>query len=299
MKPAPGPDIQDSGERSRIMEDIKEALPGMSPMNRKIALYMLEDAQNVGFASIHALSRAIGVSEASVVRFTRTLGYSGYFDFKKEVQRALKQQSNPYGDFSGSELTQIDAARRFQRVVRYESENIRKTFHDLDLRTINTMIDGLRQAENIFICGFGSARHVVELFGFLMTSNAGKRVISVTGSVTDYIHKLSLFTPKDVAIIVTLPLYCREDHHIAKFLKERGGQVYLFTDSPRCPIYPIVDQAVLCANKSFHYTNSYSGLIASFKVLMDMWLLSDKDAFTRRMKSQTDSELECYNKEKI
>lgn len=299
MKPAPGPDIQDSGERSRIMEHIKEALPDMSAMNRKIALYMLEDAQNVGFASIHVLSRAIGVSEASIVRFTKTLGYSGYFDFKKEVQRALKQQSNPYGDFSGTELTQIDDARRFQRVVRYESENIRKTFHDLDLKTINTMIDGLRQAENIFICGFGSARHVVELFGFLMTSNAGKRVISVTGSVTDYIHKLSLFTTRDVAIIVTLPLYCREDHHIATFLKERGGQVYLFTDSPRCPIYPIVDQAVLCANKSFHYTNSYSGLIASFKVLMDMWLLSDKDVFTRRMKSQTDSELECYNKENI
>ena len=278
-----------------ILENIKEALPGMSAMNKKIALYMLEDAQNVGFASIHVLSRAIGVSEASIVRFTKTLGYKGFFDFKKELQRALKQQSNPFGDLSGAELAQLDDSKKFQRVVRYESENIRKTFHDLDMRTVNAMIDGLRQAEHIYICGFGSAKHVAELFGFLMTSNAGKRVIPVTGSITDYIHKLSLFTAQDVAIIVTVPLYCREDSHITRFLKERGGRVYLFTDSPRCPIYPIVDQAILCANKSFHYTNSYSGLIASFKILMDMWLLSDKDVFTRRMKSRTDIELECYN----
>jgi DNA-binding MurR/RpiR family transcriptional regulator len=160
---------------------------------------------------------------------------------------------------------------------------------------LNSIIDGLKQADKIYICGFGSTRHVVELYGFLLTSNSGKQVVTLTGSIADYIQKLSLFSAKDALIVATIPIYAREDIQIAKYVKKMGGKIFLFTDSPRCPIHPLADNSMLCANTSLHYTNSYLGLIASFKVLMDMWLLRERNVLMERMKAVTELELQSYH----
>ena len=294
MKSAPNKTASAPDEWGKIVEIINKALPNMQATNKKIALSILEDAQRVGFSSIQSLGRSIGVSEATIIRFAKSLGFTGYADFKKAIQKAIKQQLNPYGEIASNELTMLDSDKQFEKIVRYESENLKKTFRNISVKTLNSIIDGLVDAERVFVCGFGSTRYVAELYGFLLTSNPGKQVITITGSVADYIQKLSLFNEKDVLIVVSIPLYAREDTQIANFVKKRGGKIYLFTDSPRCPVYALADHSIICANTSFHYTNSYVGLIASFKVMMDMWLLSNRNVFTERMKSMTDIELQSY-----
>jgi DNA-binding MurR/RpiR family transcriptional regulator len=281
-------------EWGRIAARINAALPAMLPTNKKIALGVLEDAQLVGFSSIQSLGRAFGVSEASIIRFAKDLGFSGFADLKKTIQKAIKQQLNPYGEISSAELTGLDDRQQLERVMRLESENLRKTFRNLDPRALGAIIDGLAQAERVYICGFGSTRHIIGLYGFLLTSNAAKQVVTLSGSIADYIQKLSLFTERDALLVATIPIYAREDIQIARLARKRGGKVYLFTDSARCPVYPLADQTVLCGNTSLQYTNSYVGLIAAFKVLMDMWLLRDGGGLTGRMKVVTGLEMDCY-----
>ncbi|HNX31907.1 MAG TPA: MurR/RpiR family transcriptional regulator [Holophaga sp.] len=281
-------------EWGRIVEIINKAFPTMQETHKKIALSILGDAQRVGFSSIQALSRSIGVSEATIIRFAKNIGFTGYADFKKAVQKAIKQQLNPYGEIVGTELAMLGNDKQFEKLAHYEMDNLRNTFRNLNVKTLERMIQGLDGAGRIFLCGFGSTAHVAELYAFLLTSNAGKQIILLAGSIADYIHKLSLFNEKDVLIVVSIPLYAREDIHVVNLVKERGGKIYLFTDSQRCPVYPLADETIVCANKSFHYTNSYVGLIASFKILMDMWLLSNRSEFMARMKRSTDVELKGY-----
>ena len=112
--------------------------------------------------------------------------------------------------------------------------------------------------------------------------------------MADYIARLNLIEARDVLIIASLPPYTREDTQIARFARERGVKIYLFTDSPRCPVYPLSDEVILCSSTSLLYTNSYTGLITSFKVIMDMWLLSNQNESEARMKTLTDLELQGY-----
>jgi DNA-binding MurR/RpiR family transcriptional regulator len=281
-------------EWGRILERINAALPTMLPTNKKIALGILEDAQLVGFSSIQSLGRAFGVSEASIIRFAKDLGFSGFAELKKTIQKAIKQQLNPYGEIASAGLSSLDNSQQLERVMRYESENLRKTFRNLNTRILEAVIDGLAKAEKIYICGFGSTRHIIGLYGFLLTSNCAKQVVSLSGSIADYIQKLSLFTERDALIVATIPIYAREDVQIARLARKRGGRVYLFTDSPRCPVYPLADQTILCGNTSLLYTNSYVGLIAAFKVLMDLWVLRDGAGLTDRMQAVTQLELDGY-----
>ena len=96
-----------------ILENIKEALPGMSAMNKKIALYMLEDAQNVGFASIHVLSRAIGVSEVTYYRWRREYGglKSDQVRRMKDLETENQRLRKAIADLTLDKLILQEAAR--------------------------------------------------------------------------------------------------------------------------------------------------------------------------------------------
>ncbi len=284
----------DLDEWATTVERIKEALPGLKPTFKKIALYVLEDPQSVSFSSIQSLARQIEVNEAAIVRFTKSIGFTGYAAFKKTIQAAIKLQLNPYGEISMAELTSLAGARQLQKLMRFESDNVKKTLQAIKLPTVIRMIEGLGGCNRIFIAGFGATRCIAELYVLLLTSNFWKQVITINGSIADYIARLNLIEARDVLIIASLPPYTREDTQIARFARERGVKIYLFTDSPRCPVYPLSDEVILCSSTSLLYTNSYTGLITSFKVIMDMWLLSNQNESEARMKTLTDLELQGY-----
>lgn len=279
---------------AQIVGRLKEALPDLKPTNRKIALGILEDPQTVSFSSIQALGRLLGVNEAAIVRFAKTMGYKGYADFKRAVQEAVKLQLKPYGEISMGELTSLADSRRLQKLTGFETDNVRRTMHGLQVATVTRVVDGMRGAGQIFAAGFGATRYIVELYAFLLTSNLWRPVQTLTGSVSDYVARLNLVQAGDAVLLASLPPYSREDSQIAQFARKRGARIYLFTDSPRCPVYPLSDEVLLVSSTSLLYTNSYTGLLASFKVLMDMWLLSHQKEAIARMKELTDTELQGY-----
>jgi DNA-binding MurR/RpiR family transcriptional regulator len=279
---------------AQIVGRIKEALPDMKATSRKIALFVLENPQSVGFSSIQSLGRLIGVNEASIVRFAKGIGFTGYANFKKTVQEAIKNQLNPYGEISLSGFTSFDDERQLSKLIRYESENLKKTMANIRLPLYANIIKEMDNADRIFICGFGSTKYIVELYGFLLTSNFGKQVVPLVGSIADYIGKLNYITKNDILIMVTVPPYSRENSQIAHLAKKKGVRICLFTDSPRCPVYPLSDDVIMYSNASLLYTNSYVGLISSFKVLMDLWLLSKRNESMARMKELTELELQSY-----
>jgi DNA-binding MurR/RpiR family transcriptional regulator len=273
---------------------LKEALPGLKPTPRKIALCVLEDPQSVSFSSIQALARLIGVNEAAIVRFTRSLGFTGFAEFKKTVQEAIRTRLSPYGQIAMHELSSLADDRRLRKLIGYETDNVRRTLDGIRLGSVTRMVAGLAKADRVFLAGFGATRFIVELYGFLLTSNLGKPAIVITGSVGDFVGRLDLVGAGDVLVVASLPPYSREDLQVARLARERGAPVFLFTDSPRCPVFPLSDEVMACSSTSLLYTNSYTGLIASFKVLTDMWLLGSQKESSARMKALTDMELQGY-----
>jgi len=279
---------------SVIAERIKLDLPSTEGAFKKIALFILEDPQGVGFSTIQALSHAVGVSEATIIRFAKNLGFTGYAEFKKTIHNSIKQQLNPYGEIAPGELSSLDNSKQVSKLVNYEFNNLKRTFSNISILNMNKMIEGLHSAERVYVCGFGALRYVAELYGFLLMSNPGKQIVTITGSVPDYIGTLHPFTERDVMIIASLPPYAREEGQVAEFVRSRNGKVYLFTDSPKSPAYPLATNTIVCGNRSLLYTNSYVGLISSFKVLLDTWVSRDWNQFLKRMKPLTELQNRSY-----
>ena len=279
---------------SRISERIRELLPAMKPIHRKIAHHVLEDPQSVVFSSIQSLGETIGVSEATIVRFTRSLGYGGFTDFKREIQESIKLQLNPYEKIALGELHALTQDSQIRRLFDYELENLKKTFHDLDESVLEAVVEAMRRASRIYMCGFGVSRHIVDMYQFLFSANTDRIFHAITGSVADYIPRLSTFGKGDVLVALTMPPYSKEVEQVAEFARARKGRVFLITDSPRCPAYAIAEGTIFIANTSLLFTNSYVGHIAVLQTLMNLLLLSESRQAVKRMKHISDLEAQGY-----
>jgi DNA-binding MurR/RpiR family transcriptional regulator len=277
---------------AKTAERIREELPAMKAIHKKIALHILEDPQSVIFSSIQSLGESIGVSEATIVRFTRSLGFSGFTDFKREIQESIKLQLNPYEKIALGELHALAKNAQLQKLSHYEIENLRKTYHDLDVAAIEAIVEAMKQTDQIFMCGFGVSHHIVAMYEFLFSANTEKPFLAITGSVADYISRLSRFRKGDVLVVMTMPPYSREAVQVAKFARARKGRVFLITDSPRCPVYAVAEGTILIANTSLLFTNSYVGHIAVLQTIMNMLLLSNPRLAIKRMKHLEDLEIQ-------
>nr|WP_229499904.1 SIS domain-containing protein [Pseudoduganella ginsengisoli] len=72
-----------------MLDSIRTQLDALSKSERKVALAVLENPAKIVDQNITALARTAQVSEPTVVRFCRTLGYDGWHEFKLKLAQGL------------------------------------------------------------------------------------------------------------------------------------------------------------------------------------------------------------------
>lgn len=72
-----------------LLDSIRSQFDSLSKSEKKVALAVLAQPQNTVAENITALARQAQVSEPTVVRFCRTLGYDGWQEFKLKLAQSL------------------------------------------------------------------------------------------------------------------------------------------------------------------------------------------------------------------
>lgn len=257
-------------------------------------MYLLENYDSIGFTSVNELSKIIGVSNASLVRFTQHLGFKGYKEFKETVQEEVKTKLNTDPSVALNELDVLPAQKQLLKLSENEIRNLTKTLEEINIDMLALMVQKVFESPRIFISGFGVSRNIMQIFEYALVSMQIKEIIGITGSISDYNPRLHSMKQHDSLFVMTLPPYSLEAIQVANYAKEQGAEVFLFTDSPACPIYPIASAVVRCENNSLLLTNSYVGMVAVVQVLINMLLLSSKANLLPGMKAVVDDEKQGY-----
>ncbi len=72
-----------------MLEQIARAVPDMSPAEAKVAQYLLDSPHRFVRASVATIAGEARVSQPTVIRFARSLGYAGLQDFKLKLAASL------------------------------------------------------------------------------------------------------------------------------------------------------------------------------------------------------------------
>ena len=224
-----------------------------------IADYILDNLNTVGFSSVKEVSLACGVSDTSVIRFLRELGYEGYTDFKKELNEMLIEQYNaglsPMQKFNKSK-DNIKAGSVVDDVFRNSITNLANALNDIDDTLLQNIADCLIKSQRKFIAGFRGTSCCANYFW-------RKAIFFLTGMVlcdkaeSETLEKIIDIQADDCLLLFSFPRYSEMAFSLLQIAKKRGAKIILFTDRVTSPLAISADYIVTVNVTGFSYTNSY------------------------------------------
>lgn len=140
---------------SKILLDINIKYETFSKSEKKVADYILKNPSNILPLFITELSTLCKSSTASIVRFSKKLGFEGYHQLKIAI--AKESSTHPVNE----NITQNDSAFSiFEKICDDVYYSLEKTKKTIDISSIQKCCDYILKAKKVFFFGLGNSAAV-------------------------------------------------------------------------------------------------------------------------------------------
>ena len=135
---------------------INHRYASLTPSEQAVAQFIREHAKEVALLSLQLVAKGSRTSDATVVRFCRALGFSGFQDFKSNlVLDLLKDQDPDLTHNLHSRATDLGHAL---------SADVMRTLSNLPDASIDRAVQQITLADNIVIIGLAGSGAVAKIF---------------------------------------------------------------------------------------------------------------------------------------
>src|SRR5512141_2016012 len=130
---ASNPGAMSRDPQSGALIRLRGVYPSLKTALQKVAKLILRQPEMAIYASVNEVAAAAQVSEATVMRFCRTLGFKGFQDFKISLARELVAPTQGMPEEAGAE---DDPPALVRRTFKANIAALKETLEVLDLRLL-------------------------------------------------------------------------------------------------------------------------------------------------------------------
>ena len=217
-----------------IMERIRTVYYKLTETERKVADYVLANADKVQYMSIAELAQACSVADSSVFRFCRSLDMPGFTGFRLELAKNLA--------VSGKRKSQDcdDSVRgRYMKTSQLVQQALDETFQLIDEDAVKQAVTMMEQADRVLVMGSGGGSITAEVFVHMFSGICNK-CKSISDPHMQYMEVASM-TPKDVLIVLTRTGATINGINLLRHARECGVPTVLVTRFPQSPAAEFAD----------------------------------------------------------
>lgn len=253
---------------NNVLSSVQIAYESLFDAEKKVADYVLEFPEEVMNMGITELSEKSNVSDATIVRFCKKIGFNGYQHFRMKL---AKEFVNPEKIISPIvDLSNIKAS--IESIMSYKVEELKLTCESLDVDTITKCIEKILKCKNIYFYAAGNSIPVAMDAAYKF-NEIGIRSNSDVISEMQISSAYSL-TKDDIAFGISNSGTSKSVLKIFEIAKDRGAVTMCLTSSKKSPLAKLADYKLLTVTneelffKEFSYTR-----IPALSVIDTLFLL--------------------------
>lgn len=258
-----------------MTEQLRAKMMGvkLTKKEKLISEFVLDNFAEVCFITSTEIAKRLQVSDSSVIRFTRTLGYSGFMDFQKDIRRMYTERIN-----SVSDNITIPSERLRLSISRLDENDITEVYFSNVLQNLKSSVNNNDSLAFERAAGLiaGSKRK------FVVTSRANScvgdmlllllkhllpDVYETSHPALNVIDHLCDITENDCIIAVSFPRYSEMDVLAAQMAYDAGAKIVLITDKASAPLAKYATQILTVGVDSNTFFNSYVGPLFTMELL--------------------------------
>jgi DNA-binding MurR/RpiR family transcriptional regulator len=210
---------------------LEQHLPSLSKSQQHIANYLLTSYDEAAFLSAADLAQRLEVSEATVVRFAKAIGFDGFPELKRCLQEMYRGQVTPAARLQ-HKLTELSSSPGdvLTKVIDMEVQYLTEAAHSIAPADLDRAVEILLNARRIFVRGGGPSAILSELLE-LRLRRLGIFAISITESGRDLVEKLQLIEREDAVVATGFHHVSSELVAVVEQARAVGSRTILITDT--------------------------------------------------------------------
>ncbi|MGH3311077.1 MAG: MurR/RpiR family transcriptional regulator [Streptomyces sp.] len=224
-----------------LLTELQARARSLTPAQRLLADRIMADPEGVAFMTVSELASAVGVNEATVVRFAAGLGLDGYPGLTRLCRGRLREQAQLLRRYDNLEQLGTDGGDPLERAVALDRANIARTFARVDADSWHAAVKALAEAPRVHVMGLRKCHAPAYLLGYLlrMLREDVETVTTGAGTLTDDLRRVR---EGDCFVAVSIHRYAAETVRAASWARTRGAHCIALTDNPSSPLAASADQ---------------------------------------------------------
>lgn len=231
-------------EQNGVILKIESLYNSLTKAEKKVADYVLENAENVIYFSITELAEKCNTGETTIVRFCRRIGLSGFQEFKLNLAKdVIRPETSIHENVSFDDPLEI----QLQKITNENVLAISNTTKLLSLKEIERAVDTIVNAQRIDFYGVGASGYTAldAKYKFMRLG------LNVHADLDPHIQAISAANLKegDVGIGISFSGSTKDTVATCQLAKKSGATVICITNYARSPITTVADIVLLTSAK--------------------------------------------------
>ena len=264
--------------RRSAMKELRELIhhANLTKTQKTIAEFILDNSSEACFMTSTEIAQKLAVSESSVIRFSRSLGYSGFMDFQKALRKSYQgkvlsisssitvpsQRAAKASKLSGNteyiQLHVINAAKILETVL---AKNTSASFEEA--------ADLIIRARRKYIVASRGNSCLGDYFLLYLKHMVPNVETTSSSSISPIDHVCSI-TREDCLIVFSFPRYSSVDRSVVEMAREAGAAVVVVTDKPSALLAPYASVLITVPVDSSTFFNSMVAPQFAAEILLDV-----------------------------
>lgn len=226
-------------DNNSFFKRIEENRRDLTKKQAQLAEYILNNYKTAAFLSSVPMGKKAGVSEATVIRLSRALGYEGFIDMMKDIQEYVK-----------NEITTVDKLENMGKIYRnktildevaYNNQMIIKTLRkNISQNKVTEAVKKMSNCNRIIIMGLEGSSGVAEYLGYNLVRIA-PHVDVINENHNNLVNIVKNCDENTFVIIMSFPRYSKRIIKLAGLLKKSNANILSITDSVMSPVAKLSD----------------------------------------------------------
>ena len=213
-----------------LLQRLQNDLESYSSADRAVAAYMLAHYATLAFETAMSLAEKVGVSEITIGRFARKLGYRNFKALKNELKDS-SEEGFPW--LIGDELLEFvesaDGSDEGETNIQREMKSLLAVYRLAETPQWAAAVELLAKSRTVQIAGFQTERGIAMLLAnHLQFMRDGVRLVDL--SAGNYADVFASDEEDSCLVVIDIRRYSRQSYLIAEQASLHGVPLIVLTD---------------------------------------------------------------------
>lgn len=254
-----------------IIEIIKSNYSSLTTKQKNVADYLIHKPSDICYISLATLSKKIGCSEVTILKFCKKIGIDSFIDLKEEFRNYNQILVNKHSVSSysvPSEITDNNSKIDYlKNICNEELDKMINFYNSVDLEGILSIAQLIYKKHIIYLFAHDASKTLASFLKVRLDVLNLNVVLVDLSDMKEVEYIMKQITKDDVSIFLSFPNYYFSIKSVAENIRNNDCEIVLLTDSLNCPVSDCTDNILMCNTRTKIFYNSWLLPIALINIL--------------------------------